>query len=82
LVGLAQELSQQYPSHFDSEQFTVDVSSQETEQALKSQINLARTLTQQGFPSLVLEHDGTYYQIPVDYNDHQQTLEAVISKVR
>ncbi len=79
LVGLAQELSQQHTGDFDSGQFTVDLSSVETEQELVRQISLARALTQQGFPSLVLEHDSKRHQIPVDYGDYQHTLADIFN---
>jgi len=79
LVSLAKELHQQYTGHFDSEQFAVDLNSAETEQELIRQVNLARVLSQQGFPSLVLEHHGKHHQIPVDYGDYHHTLAEVFS---
>jgi len=82
LITLAKELSQQINSNFDSNQFAVDLSSAETEQELIRQINLARVLSQQGFPSLVLERHGKLHQIPVDYGDYQNTLANIYSIIK
>ena len=82
LVGLAKELSQQQQSlDLDIEQFINDLSSADTEQELGRQISLARQLSQQGFPALVLEHDGIRQQIPVDYSDYRLTLADIIDKL-
>ena len=81
LIGLARELSQQQSLELDIDQFINDLSSAETEQELARQISLARQLSQQGFPSLVLEHDGIRHQIPVDYSDHWLTLADIIDKL-
>lgn len=81
LINLAEDLHQQYAGNFDREQFTVDISSAETEHELIRQVSLARTLSKQGFPSLVLEHCGRRQLIPIDYGDHQHTLADIISKV-
>jgi putative protein-disulfide isomerase len=81
LIDLAEELSQKSNCRFNVKQFTVDIRSAETEQELNRQISLARSLSRQGFPSLVLEHDSKTYQIPIDYSDYQYTLTDVISKV-
>ena len=29
------------------------------------------------FPSLVLEHQGGYWQVPIDYNDSRPMLELI-----
>ena len=81
LVGLAKELSQQQSLELDVGQFINDLSSAETEQELARQISLARQLSQQGFPSLVLEHDGIRHQMTVDYSDHQPTLKGIMAKL-
>lgn len=81
LIDLAKELSLQPAIKFDSERFANDISSVETEHELIRQVNLARELSQQGFPSLVLEHSGERHQIAIDYSDHQQTLANIISKI-
>ncbi|MBU2870009.1 DsbA family protein [Colwellia sp. E2M01] len=74
LIALAQQLSEQTSVNFNVEQFITDISSAETEKELFRQIHLARGLSQQGFPSLVLEADGAYYQIKLDYLNYQTSL--------
>lgn len=81
LIGLATELSRQPELNFDWEQFKIDINSAQTEQELTRQINLARQLSQQGFPSLVLEVNGVRQQIPVDYSNYQTTLADIIDKL-
>jgi putative protein-disulfide isomerase len=68
LTGLAKELSLDLPH------FITDLSSTETEQALMQQIRFARELTQQGFPSLVLEHNGVRHSIAINYQNYSATL--------
>jgi len=77
LIDLASELSTQevnLKENFELTRFIADFTSDEIQQTLVAQINLARELTNQGFPSLVLEHNGLRYQIKVNYKDHQKTL--------
>lgn len=74
LIGLAEELSQQQSLGLDLAQFIIDIKADETEKELVRQINLARQLTQQGFPSLVLEVKGVRHKITVDYHSDKQTL--------
>jgi len=81
LIDLAKELSAQELLTLDVERFIVDISSQETENELARQINLARKLSQQGFPSLVLEVNGFRHQISIDYADYQHTLSDINSLV-
>ncbi|MBY5992178.1 DsbA family protein [Ferrimonas balearica] len=47
-----------------------------TEQALQAQVQLARQLPIQGFPSLVLWHQG-WHPLPLDYRDPAPTLAAI-----
>lgn len=77
LIDLAKGLHQQASSAelaFNSERFTDDFLSEETQQTLIQQIELARTLTHQGFPSLVLEYVGLRYPISLNYHDSIETL--------
>jgi putative protein-disulfide isomerase len=62
---------------FDLPRFTRDFKSEETQHLLIQQIQLARTLTNQGFPSLVLDCDGVQHQIPINYKDYQTTLTII-----
>ena len=80
LVRVATELSEQPSITLDVAQFITDIHSSETNNELTKQVSLARELTQQGFPSLVLEIDGVIQQIPLDYSDYKTTL-AYIQKV-
>ena len=82
LIGLAKELSdKQQTLGLDMEQFIVDISSADTERELARQVALARELSQQGFPALVLDINGIQQQIPVDYSDYKLTLANIINKV-
>lgn len=81
LIGLAEELSQQKSLSVDLAQFIVDINADETEKELAQQIHLARELTQQGFPSLVLEVNGVRYQIAIDYQCDKKTLAAIAAIV-
>jgi putative protein-disulfide isomerase len=80
LVSVAKELNEQTSHTLDVAQFITDINSLETNKELAKQVSLARELTQQGFPSLVLEIDGVIQQIPLDYSDYKATL-AYIQKV-
>jgi len=79
LVRVATELSERTSNTLDVAQFITDINSSETNNELANQVSLARELTQQGFPSLVLEIDGVIQQIPLDYSDYKTTL-AYIQK--
>ena len=79
LVRVATELSERTSNTLDVAQFITDINSSETNNELANQVSLARELTQQGFPSLVLEIDGVIQQIPRDYSDYKTTL-AYIQK--
>jgi putative protein-disulfide isomerase len=80
LVSVAKELNEQTSHTLDVAQFITDINSLETNKELEKQVSLARELTQQGFPSLVLEIDGVIQQIPLDYIDYKATL-AYIQKL-
>lgn len=81
LIGLAEELSQQQSLGLDLEQFITDISGSDTDDELVRQVVLARQLSQQGFPSLVLEIDGICQQVPLDYSDYQVTLDYIKQKI-
>ena len=80
LIGLAEELSQQKSLGLDLEQFIADINAADTDEELTRQVVLARQLSQQGFPSLVLEVDGVCHQIPIDYTDYKLTLDYIKQK--
>jgi protein-disulfide isomerase-like protein with CxxC motif len=54
------------------------MASQTLELELKQQFKLARQLSSQGFPSLVLRKGGKLYAIPLDYNDSQTMQQAIM----
>ena len=76
LVQLAKELSHQdnLQLMIDVKQFEKDLCSTETQDKLLKEILLAQELTQQGFPSLVLEQQGKRYSIAIDYLDYKTSL--------
>jgi len=62
------------------QQFSQDINSQAIETQLQQQLLLARTLSAQGFPSLVLSAKGQNHAIPLDYN-HSHTMQQAIIKI-
>ncbi len=81
LILLAKELYGQNKNQFNIDSFIDDLSANEIDEELSRQINLARSLSQQGFPALVLEVRGVKHAIAVDYLEHQNTLQNIIDKV-
>lgn len=77
LIDLAKEFVDQKKLSIDLDSFINDLGSRETENELQKQIILARQLTQQGFPSLVLQKEERYYSIPIDYLAYQTTLGTI-----
>jgi putative protein-disulfide isomerase len=61
----------------DLDQFANDLTSVETQHELERQIALAGSLSDKGFPSLVLEHNGEQHFIQHDYKDHTPTLKII-----
>jgi putative protein-disulfide isomerase len=80
LIGLAEELSQQKLLGLDLDQFIADINATDTDQELTRQIGLSKKLSQQGFPSLVLEVDGVRQQVLLDYSDYKLTLDYIKKK--
>lgn len=71
LQQLAEELA------LDSNRFAADIRSPEVEADLQRQVQFARQSPIDGFPSLVMELDGSMISITRDYKDHRPTLEHV-----
>jgi putative protein-disulfide isomerase len=61
--------------NLDKQQFIADMQSEALNQQLMEQIEFARSLPIQGFPSLVLSQHGQQQALPLDYLDAQVTLE-------
>ena len=59
------------------EQFRDDMASQTVEMQLQEQLQLARRLSVQGFPSLVLSNRDRLHAIPVDYNNSHTMQQAI-----
>lgn len=76
LLRLAWNLYQQELG-IDLDQFSNDLISAETERELQRQIALAATLTDQGFPSLVLALDGQRRVLSRDYQCAQTALAEI-----
>lgn len=76
LIGLATQLAQQGHA-IDVEQFTEDLHSRQIEQQLHAEIALARRLTAQGFPSMVLQHANNRTALVLDYRDYRPTLQQI-----
>lgn len=54
--------------------FTIDLNAIETMHQLEYDINFSRKIGAQGFPSLLLEVNGAFQFVPVDYNDPSVVL--------
>lgn len=65
-----------------SEQFRHDMASQTVEMQLQEQLQLARRLSVQGFPSLVLSKGDRLHAIPLDYNNSHTMQQAIVDITR
>ena len=81
LVRLAQELCNQGLAIYVA-QFSADLISSKTQAELERQTLLARQLSVQGFPSLVLECDGQRQSISVDYKDASLTQSEIMKLIK
>jgi len=70
-VILAEELG------LNIEQFSQDLNSEKLNHEFNQQLALAQSLPIQGFPSMVLLHQGKFYPIRLDYEDHSAALTQV-----
>jgi len=61
----------------DVEKFEADLHSQKLEQAFIEELQFARSLPINGFPSMVLEHEGQVHVIPLDYKDYRGALQVI-----
>lgn len=79
LIQLVEELCQSNNQNLviDVEQFKIDLLSSDTNNELQSSIQLARALTQQGFPSLVFEQNGQRSCISLNYQDYKMSLDEI-----
>jgi len=76
LVQLAVELG------LDADAFAVEMHSEVINQALLAEVQYAEALGAQGFPSLVLGHNGALDYIPLDYNDVEKNLQLILAALQ
>jgi len=71
LIALAQEIGA------DVEAFAAMLDAPETQAELEREIETGRAMGISGFPSLVLDRDGSRWRIPVDYGAHAPMIETI-----
>jgi len=68
LISLAGELG------LDGARFARDLNAPATRQQLEQEIALSRSIGAEGFPSLILEHQGRHHRLDYDYRDPAPVL--------
>lgn len=66
----------------EPEQFKHDLASQAVEVQLHQDIQLARKLSAQGFPSLMLRKEGKAHAIPLHYTNSHKMQQAIVNIAR
>ena len=74
LVKLADSLG------LDTDSFSQDLNAIETQQQLEKEIMQAQRIGAQGFPSMILESEGQYHSVPLDYNSANGSVEFIAEK--
>ena len=75
LASLAEQIG------LEKNAFLKEIESEKINSLLMDEINQARSLPIQGFPSLVLENKGLYAAVPVNYRDWQSTYQQITSHI-
>ena len=75
LASLAEQLG------LEKNAFLKEIESEKINSLLMDEINQARSLPIQGFPSLVHENKGLYAAVPVNYQDWQSTYQQILSHI-
>jgi len=75
LASLAEQIG------LEKNAFIHEIESEKINSLLMAEINQARSLPIQGFPSLVLENKGLYVAIPINYQDWQSTYQQILSHI-
>lgn len=75
LVLLAEQIG------LEKSTFIKEIESENIYSLLMAEINQARSLPIQGFPSLVIENKGNYHAIPVNYLDWESTYQQIVSHI-
>ena len=73
LVACAESLD------LDMERFESDLNAPESEQQLMHEIRLSRSIGADGFPSLIVEKEGSYQAIDLDYGDEKGMLDRFLN---
>lgn len=63
----------------DPERFRNDLESAATQAEFQRHLDLRHALGVHSFPSLVLDIDGRIEKLPVNYRDHQKTLQNILT---
>jgi putative protein-disulfide isomerase len=71
LISLAVNLG------LDEAIFSEDLNAQSTQKELQADIQLSQSIGAQGFPSMILERNGRYQLVPLDYNKAQPALDFI-----
>lgn len=71
LIGLAELIG------LDKQHFESDIASDEVDQILKDNIQLAHDMYVYSFPSLILKHGDELETIKIDYNDADKILQQI-----
>ena len=64
----------------DGERFRVDLNADRTQEELASEIHAAQNMAVSSFPSLMLEADGRYLPVDIDYNDENVMLQQIFAR--
>ncbi|MFY8282784.1 DsbA family protein [Pseudoalteromonas sp. SSMSWG5] len=75
LASLAEQIG------LEKNAFINEIESEKINSLLMAEINQARSLPIQGFPSLVIENKGLYTAIPVNYQDWHSTYQQILSHI-
>ena len=67
--------------NLDTVVFEADLNAKETQQTLEAEIMLAQRMGAQGFPSMILEIEGNYQIVPLDYNNEAGALDFILNKL-
>ena len=70
-----------YSIGLNAEKFKQDISSPAIELLLNEQLQLARQLSSQGFPSIVINKDDKIFGIPLDYNNSATMQQAIVNVI-
>ena len=67
--------------NLDTVVFEADLNAKETQQTLEAEIMLAQRMGAQDFPSMILEIEGNYQIVPLDYNNEAGALDFILNKL-